>query len=87
MMKKMLAGPVVAGVLLLGTATVVDAQDAQTTPGDDATTSTDNNDDDDGSSKVGLLGLLGLLGLAGLAGVKRHDHDNRTQYQQTRPQV
>ena len=83
-MKKMLAGPVVAGVLLLGTATVADAQ---TTPVDDATTSANSSDDDDGSSKVGLLGLLGLAGLAGLAGLKRKDHDNRTQYQQTRPQA
>jgi len=85
-MMKMLAGPLVAGVLLLGTATVVEAQDAQTTPVDDATTSADNSDDDDGSSKVGLLGLLGLAGLAGL--LKRNDHhDNPTQYQQTRPQA
>ena len=82
-MMKMLAGPLVAGVLLLGTATVVEAQDAQTTPLDDATTSADNSDDDDGSSKVGLLGLAGLAGL-----LKRNDHhDNPTQYQQTRPQA
>ena len=86
MMKKMLAGPAVAGVLLLGTATAVGAQNPETTPVDDATATTDD-DDDDGSSKVGLLGLLGLAGLAGLAGLRRHDHDNRTQYQQTRPQV
>lgn len=68
MMKKILAGPMVAGALLLGTATMVDAQEAQTTPVDEATSS-----DDGGDSKAGLWGLLGLAGLAGLAGLKRRD--------------
>ena len=75
-MKKMLAGPVVAGALLFGTATVVEAQEAPAQ-------AESNNEDD--SSKVGLLGLLGLAGLAGLAGLKRRDtdhrYDNRTSQQ------
>lgn len=76
MIKKLLAGPMVAGVVLLGTATMVEAQDAQTTPPVDEATSEDDGDDD-GSSKVGLFGLLGLAGLAGLAGLKRRDPDTR----------
>ena len=81
-MKKMLAGPMIVGLCLLGTATVVDVQEAQTTPPADAALSDDDGDDDDGSSKIGLLGLVGLVGLAGLAGVKRRDpvvrYDNRS---------
>ena len=79
MIKKMFAGPVVAGVVLLGTATMAEAQEVQTTPVDAAT---DDNGDDDDSGRVGLLGLLGLAGLAGLAGLKRRDpvvrYDDRT---------
>ena len=75
MMKKMLTGPVVAGVLLLGPVAVAQASNAETTPPVDAATADedDGDDDDDDSSKVGLLGLLGLAGLAGLAGLKRRD--------------
>lgn len=80
MLKKMLAGPVVAGVLLLAPVAVAQASNAETTPVDAATTTDDDDGDDDGS-KVGLLGLLGLAGLAGLAGLKRRDntvrYDNR----------
>ena len=83
MMKKMLAGPMVAGAVLLGTATVVDAREAQTTPPVDAATS--DADDDDGDSNAGLLGLLGLAGLAGLAGLKRRDPVVRYDNQPTQP--
>lgn len=67
-MKKLLAGPAIAGVLLLGTAT---GADAQVTPAQEETANEDDN------SKVGLFGLIGLAGLAGLAGLKRNDRDNR----------
>ena len=81
-MKKMLAGPMIVGLCLLGTATVVDALEAQTAPPVDASVIDDDGADDDASSKIGLLGLVGLLGLAGLAGVKRRDpvvrYDNRS---------
>ena len=84
MMKKMLAGPVVP-VCYCSHSHGGRRPGRANTPVDDATTSVDNSDDDDDrSSKVGLLGLAGL---AGLAGLKRNDHDNRTQYQQHRPQV
>ena len=79
MIKKMFAGPIVAGVVLLGTGAMAEAQDVQPTPVDAAS---DDDDDDDSSGKVGLLGLLGLAGLAGLAGLKRRDpvvrYDDRT---------
>jgi hypothetical protein len=84
MMKRMIAGPVVAGVVLLGAGAVAEAQEAQTTPVDAATDDDDagDDDDDDGGGKAGLLGLLGLAGLAGLAGLKRRDpvvrYDDRT---------
>ena len=65
-MKKMLAAPAVAGVLLLGTASVADAQDAPAQ--EDAAAEED-------SDKTGLFGLIGLLGLAGLAGLKRNNRD------------
>ncbi len=77
MFKKMLAGPMVAGVVLLSTATMVDAGKAQTTPPADEATISDDDDGDDGDSKVGLWGLLGLAGLAGLAGLKRREPDTR----------
>ena len=77
--KKMLAGPVVAGALMLAPVSLAQAANAETTPpaGDDT------GDDDDDGSNVGLLGLLGLAGLAGLAGLKRREvatrYDTRTQ--------
>jgi MYXO-CTERM domain-containing protein len=73
MIKKTIAGPIVAGVVLLGPAAMAEAQEVQTTPVDAATDDNGDDDDDDGSGKVGLLGLLGLAGLAGLAGLKRRD--------------
>jgi MYXO-CTERM domain-containing protein len=69
MMKKMLAGPAVAGVLLLGTATIAEAT---TAPTQEDTAAEEDSD------KTGLFGLIGLLGLAGLAGLKRRDNDNRS---------
>jgi MYXO-CTERM domain-containing protein len=63
-MKKWLAGPAVAGMLLVGSASTVDASSA---PAQEETVTEDD------SSKVGLLGLIGLAGLAGLAGLKRRD--------------
>ena len=88
-MKKMLAGPMIAGLCLLGTAPVVDALEAQTAPPVDASVIDDDGADDDASSKIGLLGLVGLLGLAGLAGVKRRDpvvrYDNRNDNRPTPP--
>ena len=71
-MKKWIAGPAVAGLLLVGSASTVDAT---TAPAQEETTT-----DDDDSSKLGLLGLLGLAGLAGLAGLKRRDNNNRSGY-------
>lgn len=68
-MKKMLAAPAIAGVLLLGTATIADATSA---PEQEDTSAAE-----DDSDKTGLFGLVGLLGLAGLAGLKRRDTDNR----------
>ncbi len=73
MMKKMLAGPMVAGALLLAPVAVAQASNAETTPPADAATTDEDDGDDDDSSNVGLLGLLGLAGLAGLAGLKRRD--------------
>lgn len=58
-----------AGLLTLGTATVVEA----TTPSVPDAAQSDSNNDDDNSSKVGLFGLVGLLGLAGLAGLRRRE--------------
>ena len=65
-MKKMLAAPAVAGVLLLGTASVADAQEA---PAQEERAAKADSD------KTGLFGLIGLLGLAGLAGLKRNNRD------------
>ncbi|CAN5730764.1 hypothetical protein BH20ACT4_BH20ACT4_11730 [soil metagenome] len=62
-MKKMLAGPALAGALLFGTASVADAQ--ETPAQEDAAA-------DEDSDKTGLFGLIGLRGLAGLAGLKRN---------------
>ena len=67
-MRKWIAGPAVAGLLLVGSATVAEAT---TAPAQEDTTSEDD------SSKVGLFGLLGLAGLAGLAGLKRRDDGRR----------
>ena len=64
-MKKWLAGPAIAGLMLVGTAAVADA----TAPMQEETST------DDDSDKTGLWGLLGLAGLAGLAGLKRRDHN------------
>ena len=72
MMKKTLAGPVVAGALLFTPVAVAQASNAETTPPADEAAA-DEDDGDDDSSKVGLWGLLGLAGLAGLAGLKRRD--------------
>ena len=72
MMKKMLAGPMVAGALSLAPFAVAQASNAETTPPADEV-AVDEDDGDDDSSKVGLWGLLGLAGLAGLAGLKRRD--------------
>ncbi len=66
-MKKMLAGPAIAGVLLLGTATIAEATTAPRQEEDTAA--------EEDSDKTGLFGLIGLLGLAGLAGLKRRDND------------
>jgi len=67
-MKKLIAAPILAGALVVGTGAATHAEPARQAP---AQASTDNNDDSD---KTGLWGLLGLLGLAGLAGLKRRDH-------------
>ena len=79
MMRKMFAGPVAAGAVLLGTAGMAEAREVQTTPVDAAA---DDDGDDDDSGKVGLIGLLGLAGLAGLAGLRRREpvvrYDDRT---------
>ncbi|CAN5777747.1 hypothetical protein BH20ACT4_BH20ACT4_11810 [soil metagenome] len=64
--KKMLAGPALAGALLFGTASVADAQE---------TPSQEDAAADEDSDKTGLFGLIGLLGLAGLAGLKRNTRD------------
>ncbi|MDQ3311574.1 MAG: LPXTG cell wall anchor domain-containing protein [Actinomycetota bacterium] len=69
------SAPAIAGVLLLGSASAVDAT---TAPAQD-----DSSANEDDSSKVGLLGLVGLAGLAGLAGLKRRDNDNRYNNQST----
>jgi MYXO-CTERM domain-containing protein len=66
-MRRWIAVPTLAGVLMLGTATVADAQK----PTQDESA----NEDDNGN--VGLLGLIGLAGLAGLAGLKRRDRNTR----------
>lgn len=60
-MKKWIAGPALAGLMVFGTATAVEA----TTPPADPVT-TDSGSDDEDSDKTGLWGLLGLAGLAGL---------------------
>ena len=65
-MKKWIAGPAMAGMVLIGSASVADAAGA---PAQEEASS------DDDSSKLGLLGLVGLAGLAGLAGLKRRDND------------
>jgi len=72
-MKKWYTVPVLAGILTIGTAAVVEAAPPSNAP-TQATTS-----NDDGSDKTGLWGLLGLAGLAGLAGLKRRNdrHDER----------
>ncbi|CAN5487795.1 hypothetical protein BH18ACT3_BH18ACT3_29130 [soil metagenome] len=57
-MKKMLAAPAAAGVLLLGTASVADAQEA---PAQEERAAKEDSD------KTGLFGLIGLLGLAGVS--------------------
>jgi MYXO-CTERM domain-containing protein len=79
-MKKLLAAPAVAGALLIGTATIADAQQS---PAQEETT----GDDDDDNGNIGLIGLVGLLGLAGLAGLKRRDRyaDNRYDTRYTAP--
>jgi LPXTG-motif cell wall-anchored protein len=66
-MRRWIAVPTLAGVLMLGTATVADAQK----PTQDESANEDDNDN------VGLLGLIGLAGLAGLAGLKRRDRNTR----------
>ena len=55
MMKKMLAGPAVAGVLLLGTATIAEAT---TAPTQEDTAAEEDSD------KTGLFGLIGLTVLS-----------------------
>jgi|GEM_PF-2932203 uncharacterized low-complexity protein len=54
-MKKMLAAPAVAGVLLLGTASVADAQEA---PAQEERAAKEDSD------KTGLFGLIGLTVLS-----------------------
>jgi hypothetical protein len=66
-MRKWIAGPTLAGILMLGTATVADAQQP----------AQDNSANEDDNGNVGLFGLIGLAGLAGLAGLKRHDRETR----------
>jgi hypothetical protein len=69
-MKKILAAPALAGALLLGTATIADAQQA---PAQEDTA----DDDDDDNGNIGLLGLVGL---------KRRDRDdNRYDPRYTTP--
>jgi len=63
-MKKWIAGPAIAGLMLVGTASVTDA----------AAPAQEETSDDDGSN-AGLFGLIGLAGLAGLAGLKRRDNN------------
>ncbi len=65
--RKWIAGPAMAGLLLVGTASVADAA----APAQTEEAGEDNN------SNAGLFGLLGLAGLAGLAGLKRRDTDRR----------
>jgi LPXTG-motif cell wall-anchored protein len=77
-MKKIIAAPALAGALLLGTATIADAQQA---PAQE-----DTADDDDDNGNLGLIGLVGLLGLAGLAGLKRRErNDNSYDTRYTAP--
>ena len=59
MMKKMLAGPMVAGALLLAPVAVAQASNAETTPPADEAAADEDDGDDDDSSKVGLLGSVG----------------------------
>ena len=68
MKKKILVAPL-AGIALLGTSPLVEADELRTTPVEDAA---DDGDDDDGGN-AGLFGLLGLAGLAGLLGLRRRD--------------
>jgi hypothetical protein len=56
-LRRWIAVPTLAGILMFGTATVADAQQ----PAQDDSV----NEDDNGN--VGLFGLIGLAGLAGLA--------------------
>ena len=65
-LKRVLAGGVLAGALTLGSAAPALAG---TTVSSTVEEITDTGDD--GSDKTGLWGLLGLAGLAGLAGLKR----------------
>lgn len=72
-MRKWIAGPALAGLMLVGTASVADAA----APAQEETAS-----DDDGSN-AGLWGLLGLAGLAGLAGLKRRDNNTGSHSERT----
>ena len=81
---RVFAGPIVVGVLTLGTA-VAEARQAQTTPLEDVATS-DSGDDGDDSSNVGLFGLFGLAGLAGLAGLRHPRSISRYDKRWKRPQ-
>jgi MYXO-CTERM domain-containing protein len=60
-MKRAIAAACLAGVLTLTGASVVSAQDAETTT------------ESEGGGDEGIWGLAGLLGLVGLAGLKRND--------------
>ena len=82
-MKKMFVAPV-AGVVLLATGGLAQADEVRTTPVDAATDDDGSGDDDDGGGNAGLFGLLGLAGLAGLAGLRRRDRAVRYDDRVTR---
>ena len=70
-MRKKLISLSLAGVILIGGAPVVLAQDAS----GEGTTNSDQNDDD--GFPIGLAGLLGLAVLAGLSRGDRGRRDDR----------
>ena len=75
MLKRVLAGGLLAGALTLGSATPVLAGSTASSVVQDVT-----DTGDDVSDKTGLWGLLGLAGLAGLAGLKRPKRVDTTTY-------
>lgn len=73
-MKKWYAAPALAGLVLVGSASMAEAAPLDAVP-----SQTETTDDGDGGN-AGLWGLLGLAGLAGLAGLKRRDRDVRSDH-------